>query len=321
MIVASEERFSRRRFAHDVADGLQAVPPQLNCLYLYDSVGSDLFEAICRQPEYYQTRTEGAILRRHARDIADITGPVVLVELGSGLSVKTDHLLAAYARGGTTVDYLPIDVSRSALERAAGAIVGKHPTVSVTGIAGTYEAAFPLLGRFSPLMVVFLGSTIGNLTDAQADRFWQRVAESLVPGDFFLLGIDLVKDERVLNAAYNDAAGVTADFTRNIFARCNRELGAALDLARIEHVARYNSDRQRVEITNRFRRTQSVRLEPIDETVVVAEGTSVLIEISRKFLVADVAADLARHGLAVRQVYTDERDWFAVLLLERSSRD
>jgi len=317
--VILDQAGNREAFAHSVARSLTDSPPWLHCRYLYDERGSELFEKISQQPEYYLTRTESAILAARAADIFEDTGPVTVIELGSGTSVKTDHLLTAYSAGDRDVLYVPVDVSVSALEVARDAIVARHRTVTVTGIAATYEAAFPLFRRFSPAMVVFLGSTIGNFNQHEADVFWHSIADSLDPGDYFLLGVDLVKDEALLNAAYNDAAGVTEAFTKNFFARINRELGASVDLDEIEHVASYNADWQRIETFIRFNSDQEVYLEALDMTIPIAAGTKVMTEISRKFTVDQIRENMRLYGFDVRDVFTDEKEWFALLLLQRSA--
>lgn len=317
LIIASEPGDPVLQFAESVARSLTDSPPWLDCKYLYDQTGSELFEQICEQPEYYPTRTENGILARHAPDIAAATGRVSLIELGSGFSVKTDHLLSAYAAKGDPVLYVPVDVSRTALVGAQRNIIERHPSVTVTGIVGTYESAFPLFSRFSPAMVIFLGSTIGNFNQREADHFWSAVAGAVRPGDYFLLGVDLVKDEAILNAAYNDAAGVTAQFTKNVFARINRELGASVDLSQIEHVAAYNPNWQRIETFVRFKSDQDVYIAPLDRTVTIPAGTAVMTEISRKFELDQVRDNLELYGFNVQRVFTDDREWFAALLLQR----
>jgi L-histidine Nalpha-methyltransferase len=304
-------------FARGVAAGLSDVPRWLPSRFLYDARGSALFEEICELPEYYPTRTESAILAAHARDVAQITGPVTLLELGSGSAVKTDHLLRAYAARAARTDYVSVDVSEAALADAARRIVTQHPAVRVTGVVGRYEEAFRLFDRHSPCLVLFLGSTIGNLNHAESVVFWERVARHLAPGDFFLLGVDLVKDAGVLERAYNDAAGVSARFTRNVFRRMNDELDAGLDLDAIEHVARYNTAWQRIEISARFRAAQTVRIAPLGTSVAIGAGEMVMTEVSRKFEVERLRAYLACFGLVTRAVYTDPRRWFGVLLLQR----
>ncbi len=308
-------------FARAAAVGLTDTPRWLPCQYLYDARGSGLFEEITRQPEYYPTRTEAAILERHAGEIRAATGPVSLLELGSGSSVKTSHLLSAYAEADGTVDYIPVDVSPSALDLARQRIMREHPTVRVSGIVGRYEESFTSFREHSPLMVLFLGSTIGNFNHGESQAFWRRVSDALTPGDYFLLGVDLVKEKGVLEAAYNDAAGVTAAFTNNLFARMNRELDAGIDLDQVEHVARYNEDWQRIEIFGRFRTAQSVRIAPLDLAVDIPAGDMVMIEISRKFVLDDAKRYLACFGLVTQRVLTDEREWFGLLLLCKEGRE
>ncbi len=304
-------------FAQSVALGLTDTPPWLHSRFLYDDEGSRLFEEISKQPEYYLTDAETEILERCASRIRDATGPVTLIELGSGNSVKTDHLLSAYAAVESSVRYVPVDVSEGILGRARDAIVARHPKVTVTGIADTYERAFPLFKEFSPAMVVFLGSSIGNFDQRESDVFWQGVSDAFSPSDFLLLGIDLVKDESILHAAYNDAAGVTARFTKNLFARINRELGASIDLDAIEHVARYNSAWCRIEIYARFLKSQDVYLQPLKRTITVPKGTMVMTEISRKYDLDKMKDYLRCFDFSVKEVFTDEKQWFGLVLLQR----
>ena len=305
-------------FAHDVFTGLSDTPRWLPCKYLYDQRGSELYESICDQSEYYPTRTEAAILERCARDIQTATGPVSLIELGSGTSVKTDYLLDAYTREGGSVHYVPVDVSESALQIAADAIIDRRPRVTVEGIVGTYETAFHLFRDHSPAMVVFLGSTIGNLNDHESNQFLTALAGSVSQGDYFLLGVDLVKDHELISAAYNDAAGVTAQFTTNVFARMNRELNAGVDLDQIKHVATYEPARQRMEIFVEFLTEQIVNLAPVEKRIRVGAGEKVMIEISHKFVLGDLTEHVAQFGFDVQQTYTDENQWFGLLLMKRT---
>ncbi len=317
MVRETTDTDSILEFAHAAASGLRDTPRWLPCRYLYDKRGSELFELICEQPEYYLTRTEASILAAHADDIRDATGPVTLIELGSGTSVKTDYLLGAYTAPGSAVRYIPVDISESALRAAAENITRGHVTVDVAGIVGTYASAFPLFREHSPCMVLFLGSTIGNLNRTESVEFWRRAEASLPCGDFFLLGVDLVKDVELIEAAYNDAAGVTAEFTKNVFARMNRELDAGIDLDQIEHVAVYNAELQRIEISARFLTEQEIHIGPLRETVTIGAGDMVMTEISRKFVLDDLEEYLADFGLDTRRVFTDEQRRFALLLLRR----
>jgi L-histidine N-alpha-methyltransferase len=286
---------------------------------LYDAAGSALFEEITRLPEYYLTRTETAILQDAAQQIRDATGPLTLLELGSGSSVKTSLLLAAYEASVDTVRYVPVDVSEAAISDAQKRLAQRHPDVEVEGIVGQYEESFSLFPHHSPLMVLFLGSTVGNFNQDESLRFWKRIADNLQPGDYFLLGADLVKDREVLEAAYNDAAGVTAAFTNNLFARINRELGANLDLDAIEHIARYNERWQRIEIHAQFHDGQTARIDPLGVDVAIGAGDEILVEISRKFVLDDLVKYARTFGFDVQHVFTDERKWFGVLLLRRAA--
>lgn len=304
-------------FARSVAAGLSDQPRWLHCRFLYDAEGSRLFEIITAQPEYYPTRIEAGLLKRHASEIREITGPRTLVELGSGYSVKTEHLLSAYARDDDETRYVPVDVSVAALQEASRSIQENFDAVRFTGINGTYASALPILRQLSPQLVVFLGSTIGNFNEAESTAFWRSVAGHLPSGDFFLLGVDLVKDPDILEAAYNDAAGVTARFTKNYFARINRELGSDIDVDVIEHQATWNPAQQRMEIFSTFRETQSVRIEPLGLTFVIQKGERILLEISRKFRVDVLVEELRRYGFEVRRTFCDEPEWFGLLLLER----
>ena len=304
-------------FARSVAAGLSDKPKWLHCRFLYDANGSRLFEGITEQPEYYPTRTEAAILQAHAEEIRDLTGPVTLAELGSGYSVKTEYLLEAYSSHDNEVLYVPVDVSASALREANRAISDNFPEVQFTGIAGTYRSAFPVLRQLSPQMVVFLGSTIGNFNPAETTAFFSALSGHLPVHDFFLLGIDLVKDVDVLEAAYNDAAEITARFTTNYFARLNRELGSDVDLDNIEHIARWNPALERMEIFTLFHTTQQVYIEPLDMTFEIEAGEHVLIEISRKFQLPAITKELGKYGFRLRRSFTDPKQWFALLLLER----
>jgi L-histidine Nalpha-methyltransferase len=302
-------------FARSVVRGVTDRPRWLPSRFLYDAEGSKLFERICDTPEYYLTRTETAILATHAGTISRMTGAATLVELGSGSARKTELLLDAYGRAYGAVRYVPVDVSEYALHESSSGLAARQRHVSIEALHGTYDHAFPLFQRLSPLVLLFLGSTVGNLSEGEAAAFWRRVSQALAPGDHVLLGVDLAKPAPLVNAAYNDAAGWSAAFTRNIFARMNRELGSGLDLATIAHEAQYREERGRVEIFARFTRRQTVHVRPLDQSFTVDTGERVMTEISRKFDLPELAADLATFGLETVQVFTDARGWYAVMVL------
>ena len=306
-------------FAGAVARGLGRRPRRLPCRYLYDARGSELFDRITERPEYYPTRTEAGILRRCAEFIADITGPVTLLEFGAGSARKTGHLLAAYRKLFGRFSYVPVDVSATALRAASEWITRQFPAARVVAVNSSYEDGFPLLREVAPTLGIFLGSTVGNLFPDEFDRFWRSVQRNLPRGGYFLLGVDLVKAAGVLDPAYNDAAGITAEFTRNLFVRMNRELGAGLDVARIEHVARYHEAREQMEIHARFTAPQRLRLAPLAREFSIASGERILVEISHKFRLSSLLPRLAVYGLDPRATYLDDRRWFAVVLLQRTA--
>lgn len=305
-------------FARSTASGLSIIPRQLECRYLYDKQGSMLFEQITQQPEYYLTRTEADILASNADRIRSITGPVTLVELGSGSSVKTGHLLRAWLACESFVRYIPVDVSENALSEACSSIANIHYGVQVIGVNSDYRDAFPIIRDASPVMTVFLGSTIGNFSSGERSLFLTDLACSLSPGDFFLLGVDLVKDDSIIEPAYNDSAGVTADFTRNLFARMNRELSSDIDLSAIEHIARYNPTNEQVEIYAHFAQKQIIHVAPLNRTFTIACGEMIHTEISRKFRLETFVPYLKGFGFELQEVFTDQQNWFALILLQRS---
>lgn len=307
-------------FARDVVIGLSDHPRWLPSRYLYDERGSELFQRIAELPEYYLTRTEQRILEQSAPEIREITGPVTIVELGAGHSAKTRVLLASYARQAAT-HYIPVDVSRSALAQTVRSLAASVQSVLVEPLHGTYDAAFPKLARRVPTMLVFLGSTLGNLNQTEALLFWRGATRHLKAGDYVLLGVDLVKEREILDAAYNDAADCSGEFARNVFVRMNRELGAGLDVASISHVAGYDPEWRRVEIYAQFDSAQTVILRPLGITIPLAAGDRVCTEISRKFEMDDLTRYLSVFGLKLRRVFTDEHRWFAVLLLQKEAHD
>lgn len=306
-------------FARHTASGLEADQPRLDCRFLYDSYGSALFEQITQQPEYYLTRTESSILAANSARVRELTGAATLVELGSGNSEKTDYLLRAWLDRSPKVCYIPVDVSESALAGACGVISATHPGVQVIAMNCDYQEAFPLIEQVSPALVMLLGSTIGNLAPEEMTRFLRSVAASMTSHDFFLVGVDLVKERWQLEAAYNDAAGVTANFTRNLFARMNRELGCMIDTDAIEHLAHYDAVNEQIEIFARFTRQQTFYLAPLDRCFTIRKGEMVRTEICRKFRLRCFIPYLEQFGFNIMEIFTDQRGWCAVLLLRRSA--
>jgi len=311
----SSSSIETREFARAAALGLSDHPRWLPCRYLYDAEGSRLFERITETPEYYLTRTELSLLDESSDAIAQITGDGALVELGAGSARKTERIIAAYTSRYGTGRYVPVDVSGDALAETTNALAGRYPTLAVRGVHGTYESVFPLLPSLSPLVLLFLGSTIGNLNQGEAEVFWRNVRCALMPGDFMLLGVDLVKDAATIDRAYNDAAGRSAAFTKNIFARMNRELGSEIDLAGIDHEAAYRPEWQRVEIFARMTRRQEVHLAPLGRTITLEPGERVMTEISRKYELTELRDYLHLFELETLQTFTDPARSYALLLL------
>lgn len=314
--VAQATQDLRLDFAESVARGLEDAPRWLDCRYLYDAHGSHIFERICEQPEYYLTRTEGALLAAVGRDIAGKTGPVTLIELGSGSSIKTRLLLEAYGDMYSEIHYTPVDISKAVLEHAEEEIGSRFDNIVVDPLHGTYDDAFPRFNELSPSMLLFLGSTLGNLNRRESEDFWQQVSGNLMPGDYCLLGIDINSDHESINAAYNDAAGYSEAFTRNLFERMNRELGTAVDTGTIDHVAEFVPERSRVEIFARFNKAQTIDLASLDRSFSIEPGEKILTEISCKFDLDAILKYLAAFDFSAERIYTDSARRFAVILLQ-----
>lgn len=294
-------------------------PVLLPTRYFYDDHGSQLFERICALDEYYPTRTEESILARHAGDVAAATGPVEIVELGSGSASKTPHLIDAYRRADYPLHYVSIDVNGEMVELGAAGLLERFDGLFVRGVAGTYEQGLSVLGSAGapPRMIVFLGSTIGNLDDGELERFLAHVHGALAPGGFFLVGMDLQKDIATLEAAYNDARGVTAAFNLNVLRHLNRRFNGSFVLSNFAHRAFYNRTLHRIEMHLESLVPQRVRLGALDMDLDFAAGERIRTEISRKFAVDAIAAAFARTGFSRVGVWQDKRNWFAMMLCRR----
>jgi L-histidine N-alpha-methyltransferase len=309
----TEEDF-RAALVADVRRGLTSEPRSLPSKYFYDARGSELFEEITRLPEYYPTRAERSILRAAAGQMAAVSGADTLVELGSGSSEKTRLLLDGLASAGSLRRYVGLDVSTSALEGAMGALGRDYPGLELHGVVADFEDDPAWLHHGRRRLVVFLGSTIGNLTPSQRHRFLLSLRSALQPGDALLLGTDLVKDPARLVAAYDDAAGVTAAFNRNILDVVNDELGGDLDATAFDHVALWDPDREWVEMRLRARSATRAHLRDLGLDVALAAGEEIRTEISAKFRREGVEAELASAGLALAGWWTDAAGDFAVSL-------
>jgi L-histidine Nalpha-methyltransferase len=303
-----------RALRRDVLDGLTVSPKSLPPKWFYDAVGSDLFDQITRLPEYYPTRAESQILRARSAEIAAASGADTLVELGSGTSEKTRMLLDALRDSGSLRRFIPFDVDDGVLESAGAAIQREYPGVEIDAVCGDFEEHLGKIPRGGRRLVVFLGSTIGNLTTEPRAEFLAALSDMLQPEDSLLLGTDLVKDADRLVRAYDDSAGVTAQFNRNVLAVVNRELGADFDLAAFEHVARWNTAEERIEMWLRAGSAQRVLIDALDLTVDFAAGEEMLTEVSCKFRPDGVAAELAEAGLRRTHWWTDPAGDFGLSL-------
>lgn len=301
----------------DALAGLTAVPKELPPKWLYDDRGCELFEQITHLPEYYPTRRERSILRACASEVATRTKADTLVELGSGTSDKTRLLLDALARAGTLERFCPFDVAEATLWDAAGRIGDEYPGIEIDGVVGDFEEHVGHLPAGGRRLIAFLGGTIGNLDPAGRARLLADVSGAMEPGDSFLLGTDLVKDRQRLLAAYDDSAGVTAAFNRNVLSVLNRELGARFEPSRFDHVARFDEDNQWIEMRLRSQVTQVVPVEGLGLEVGFAAGEDLRTEISAKFTPEVVRSELEAAGLEPVGWWTDPDGDFAVSLAIR----
>jgi L-histidine Nalpha-methyltransferase len=289
-------------------DGLKELSPK----YLYDARGSDLFDQITALPEYYPTRCERAILNRHAPAI--VSGMTELVELGSGMASKTRALLYAMAGNGVLRRYVPFDVDPWVIERTADELVELYPGLEVEGVVGDFTGDLSDIPGGSPRLVALLGGTIGNLKVDERAPFLQAVRELLGDDDRFLLGTDLVKDAAVLEAAYNDSAGITAEFNRNMLRVLNRELGADFDADAFDHVAFFDPDESWIEMRLRARGEQHVTIPGADLEIDLDDGEDIRTEVSSKFTLERLARELGAADMAIDHFYTDPDGLFGLSL-------
>ncbi|MEU9499629.1 L-histidine N(alpha)-methyltransferase [Streptomyces sp. NPDC048196] len=299
----------------DVAQGLSATPKQLPPKWFYDARGSDLFEEITTLPDYYPTRAEREILLTRADHIAAATNARTLIELGSGSSDKTRHLIGALTGLHT---YVPVDVSESALTAAGEALLAGHPGLTVHALVADFQQGMALPETPGPRLLAFLGGTIGNLLPEERAAFLTSVHDLLSPGDALLLGTDLVKDEATLVAAYDDPQGVTAAFNKNVLQVINRELDGDFDPADFDHVAVWNAAEEWIEMRLRARRDMTVKIPGVDLAVPFAAGEDIRTEISAKFRQEGVRAELAAARLELTNWWTDSAGRFALSLAFRA---
>ncbi|HWW89246.1 MAG TPA: L-histidine N(alpha)-methyltransferase [Solirubrobacteraceae bacterium] len=304
-----------RSLAEDVLDGLTRPFKELPPKHFYDARGAELFDRICDLPEYYPTRAERAILERSAEELARLTGAVELVELGSGTAAKTRVLLDALYAAGTLERYVPVDVTERMVRDCAEELAREYPGLRVHGVIGDFERHLDRVPPSAgPRIVAFLGGTIGNFPPGSRRRFLREIARLLGPEDYLLMGTDLVKDPEVLEAAYDDAQGVTAEFNRNVLRVLNRELQADFDPDDFEHVALFDRENEWIEMRLRARREHTTLVRDLELSVHFDAGEELRTEISAKFTPARVGRDLSAAGLRLVRWLTDPEQLFALTL-------
>ncbi len=308
-----------RVLADDVLDGLTRPFKELPPKHFYDARGSELFERICELPEYYPTRTERHILEQRAEEIVELTGATELVELGSGSADKARILLDAMAEAGTLHRYVPLDVSEQALQQAAEQLVSEYEGLQVDGVIGDFQrhlASVPASDP-GPRIVALLGGTIGNFPPGSRRRLLREIGRLLAPEDRLLLGTDLVKDPSLIEAAYDDSEGVTAEFNRNVLHVINRELDADFSPEAFDHVAFFDRKHEWIEMRLRAQRAQTVEIAGLGLSVQFDAGEELRTEISAKFTRDRLESDLHAAGLALEHWFTDPDGLFALSLARR----
>lgn len=313
----TEPKDHREAMLEDVFHGFTAYRKYLPSKYFYDGRGSELFEQITELPEYYLTRAETSILSKHAEELMERIQPEEIVELGSGSSTKTLLLIEAMYRGGFGKRYVPIDISEEALRGAAQQLCTDYPWLEVEGLVGDYVADLDKVRRRGRRLVMFLGSTIGNYVPTLRYSLLRSVAKTLAPGDVFLLGVDLVKNESEMVAAYDDSAGVSADFNLNILRVVNEELDGDIPIDAFEHVTTWDPQFSCMSQSLKAKREVVANIKALDLAVTFLDGEEIHTEVSCKFTRGGVAADFAAAGMKLHDWLTDPEERFAVALATR----
>jgi L-histidine N-alpha-methyltransferase len=316
-IITTGTQSFARSFAEDVDSGLSALPKHIPCVYFYDYRGSLLFEEICCLPEYYLTRIEAEILEAFSQEIISyMPADSLLVELGSGSCMKTRYVIEELIKQRDTVTYSPIDVSRRMLRQSAMSLLERYDNLKVIPVAAEYEEGFSYLDMHTDesKLIIWLGSSIGNFELAEAIAFVRGISKSLAPDDLFLIGFDLVKDKTILEKAYNDSRGVTAEFNLNLLARINRELGGEFDLGLFGHQAKYNTDKSRIEMYLTSKCEQDVYIAELDRFYHFDKGESIHTENSHKYSPKAIKALGDQVGLKTVRRWFDPREYFNLTL-------
>jgi len=313
----NQEKRADRTFAEDVRKGLTGARKSIPCIYFYDSRGSALFEDITRLPEYYPTRTEAEILKKNAGDIAGLLpANTLLIELGSGSSAKTRLLIQALLSRNGELEYIPIDVSGDILEESAEKLDRAFPGLEVNPLAVRYKDGIDLIEhrRHNPKLILWLGSSIGNYGKEEAVRFIRHLCERLPAQDRLLIGIDLLKDRNILEPAYNDSQGITAQFNLNLLYRINRELGGNFQIENFRHRAVFNDDKGCVELFLESRCDQTVVISSLNLEIRLAESERISTEESHKYSLEEIRILAERTNLRLESQWFDAKRWFSMNL-------
>lgn len=303
---------------HDVQDSMLCAPRSLPPKYFYDEAGSRLFDAICKTQHYYLTRTESALLERHADEIIAAVQPQACVELGAGTSVKTEILLSRLTAGSRSFTYAPIDVCEEMLIESAARLLHRYPGLQIEALAGEYLSALQALPRLDgPVLFVFIGSSIGNFTETESKELLTGLSRIMNPGDALLLGLDRVKDRQVLEQAYDDAEGITAQFNLNVLQVLNTRLGGDFTLENFSHRAVYQEVLEQIEMYLVARDAQQVTLAEINETLDIQAGEAILTEISRKYTRDSIRRLLDGSALAEHMHFAPGDEYFSLVLANR----
>ncbi|MCZ6632507.1 MAG: L-histidine N(alpha)-methyltransferase [bacterium] len=318
-LITTEVASEQAAFARDVKAGLTAFPKYLSCRYFYDAKGSALFEAICELPEYYLTRSERAILERYAREmVAEMPEESALVEFGSGSAVKTRLLIEALLKQQGSLLFVPVDISKPALEDSSRGLLADYQDLEVLGVWAEYQEGLERVREIvsGPKLILWLGSSVGNFDREEAAQFLKQVREGMDGEDRFLMGVDLRKDRGVLEAAYDDAQGVTAEFNLNLLDRINRELGGWFELERFKHRAVYDEVEGRMEMYLVSTSDQTVRIDGLDLDVPFDTGEAIFTEPSYKYSVEEIETLVHRAGFEQVRQWLDEDRRFSLNLLK-----
>lgn len=309
--------FSVPNLVDDVRSGLLNTPRKLPPKYFYDDYGSQLFSQICKVPEYYPTRVEDGLLEKHAVSIINDSLPSQIVELGSGTSTKTRRLLDACETLSHHCSYAPFDVCEEVLIQTAVELQSDYSWLHVSPLLGDYHAGLENLPvNEHKNLFVFLGSTIGNFEPEEFDVFISDIRDKMTPSDFFLIGVDRVKNKEVLNAAYNDTQGLTAQFNLNVLSVLNRELGADFDLSKFRHLSYFNESKNQIEMYLVSGETHEIQFNTLKTSILMHKDERILTEISRKFEIEDFTDQMEKHNFERLTHYQPENEYFSLLLFK-----